>query len=68
MHKLLFIGHDSRRTRYLVVRQYCLVETYESTGTSHSCGLRLPSVHINFNATSYKHLLVLPSTEFVQQQ
>jgi len=26
------------RTRYLVLRQYCLVTTYELTHTSHDCG------------------------------
>jgi len=41
-----------RRMRYLVLCHYCLVTTYELTRTSHNSGQRLPSVHINFNATS----------------
>jgi len=41
-----------RRTRYLVLCQYCLVATYELTRTLHNCGQRLPNVHINFNAAS----------------
>ena len=41
-----------RRTRYLVLLQYCLVATYKLTRVSHICGQQLLSVLINFNATS----------------